>query len=92
MKTEYTELELIVLKRIRHSEYMDATTPEMMINWGVWSFSVTEGDQDYTPNQIKGAMSSCVKKGLIWCDDSDEDEICSLTEKGVKILIENNLF
>lgn len=87
-----TRLELRVLERIRKSEYMDVVSPEQMINWGVWSFSVTEGDKEFLPNQIKGAMSSLSKKGLISVDDSDGDEVVMMTEKGVQVTVENNLF
>ena len=92
----YTKLELQVLKNIRNSEYVDAEKPEELIGQPAWSFSITNshvGNNGYTPNQIKGGMSSCVKKRLIgWDNATNDDECCWLTEKGVQVLIENSLF
>jgi hypothetical protein len=93
-KENYTELELVVLRNIRLSEYIDFSDPRQLINQPAWSFSVTVGRENkgYTPVQVKGAMGSCVKKGLIGCqNDGTDDETCWLTEKGLAVLIEKNL-
>lgn len=90
----YTRLELTVLRNIRLSEYIDFQYPEQLINQPAWSFSVTDGRENngFTPNQIKGAMGSCVKKGLIGCqNDGTDDETCWLTKAGLRVLTENNL-
>lgn len=91
MKTEtnITELELKVLTNIMNSEYMDYNKPEDMINNSVWSFSVTN-----STNQLKGALGSCVKKGLVECDGTDitnDDSCCCLTAQGFQVLKDKNL-
>ena len=73
---EITELETQVLKNIIHSEYMDAEGLQM-INWHVWSFSVTNETK-----QLAGALGSLVKKGLVVCDTSEGDETCALAYEG----------
>ncbi|MCK9415577.1 hypothetical protein M0Q97_02830 [Candidatus Dojkabacteria bacterium] len=71
-----TDLERKVIKNILNSEYMDATG-EQLINWAVWSFSVTNETK-----QLAGALGSLVKKGLCSCDVSEGDETCALTCEG----------
>lgn len=89
-----TELELKVLSNIRNSEYLDVQKPEELINYPTWSFAVTKsysGKGDAM--SLRGAMGSCVKKGLIKCDNSGtDDETCAMTELGVKVLTDHNLF
>lgn len=71
-----TNLERQVIQNIINSEYMDESG-EQMINWGVWSFSVTNQTK-----QLAGALGSLVKKGLVICDDTEEDDTCALTKDG----------
>lgn len=71
-----TDLERKVIRNIINSEYMDVDG-ERMINWSVWSFSVTNETK-----QLAGALGSLVKKGFCVCGVSDHDEICSLTKEG----------
>lgn len=71
-----TVLERKVIENILNSEYMDASG-EQLINWAVWSFSVTNGTK-----QLAGALGSLVKKGFCFCDVSDGDETCALTREG----------
>ena len=71
-----TDLERQVVQNIIDSEYMDATG-EQMVNWAVWSFSVTNETK-----QLAGALGSLVKKGLCSCDISEGDETCALTTEG----------
>jgi len=71
-----TDLERKVIENILNSEYMDATG-EQLINWAVWSFSVTNKTK-----QLAGALGSLVKKGLCSCDVSEGDETCALTREG----------
>ena len=71
-----TDLERKVIENIINSEYMDATG-EQLINWAVWSFSVTNETK-----QLAGALGSLVKKGLCSCDVSEGDETCALTREG----------
>jgi len=71
-----TDLERQVIQNIIDSEYMDATG-EQMVNWAVWSFSVTNETK-----QLAGALGSLVKKGLCSCDISEGDETCALTNEG----------
>ena len=71
-----TELERRVVENIINSEYMGAAG-EDMINWAVWSFSVTNETK-----QLAGALGSLVKKGLCSCDISEGDETCALTAEG----------
>ena len=75
-KKNVTDLERQVIQNIIDSEYMDATG-EQMVNWAVWSFSVTNETK-----QLAGALGSLVKKGLCSCDVSEEDETCALTTEG----------
>jgi len=71
-----TVLERKVIENILNSEYMDASG-EQLINWAVWSFSVTNETK-----QLAGALGSLVKKGLCSCDVSEGDETCALTREG----------
>jgi len=71
-----TDLERKVIENILNSEYMDAIG-EQLINWSVWSFSVTNETK-----QLAGALGSLVKKGLCSCDISEGDETCALTREG----------
>jgi len=71
-----TDLERKVIENILNSEYMDATG-EQLINWAVWSFSVTNETK-----QLAGALGSLVKKGLCSCDVCEGDETCALTREG----------
>ena len=71
-----TDLEKQVIQNILDSEYMDATD-EQIINWAVWSFSVTNETK-----QLAGALGSFVKKGLVSCDECEGDETCALTIEG----------
>ena len=71
-----TDLERKVIENILNSEYMDVTG-EQMVNWAVWSFSVTNKNK-----QLAGALGSLVKKGLCSCDISEGYEICALTTEG----------
>ena len=68
-----------------NSEFMDAEG-EQMINWGVWSFTATNETK-----QLQGALGSLVKKGYAWCDNSEEEESCALTEKGYNYAKEQNI-
>ena len=89
METNITELELQILKNIMNSEYQNPSKPEDLIDSPVWSFSVTN-----STNQLKGALGSCVKKGLAECDDisiSKDDSSCWLTEKGLQVLKDKEL-
>lgn len=74
-----TELEKQVLSNIVNSEYMGATSIQM-IDWAIWSFSATNENK-----QLAGALGSLVKKGLCFSDDEDNDPICGLTEQGYYI-------
>lgn len=81
-----TTLEKNVIKNIINSEYMDAKD-EMMINWGVWSWSATNEDK-----QLAGALGSLVKKGYCFVENlNSEDSSCGLTEKGYIWAKSNNL-
>ena len=71
-----TDLERKVIENILNSVYMDATG-EQLINWAVWSFSVTNETK-----QLAGALGSLVKKGLCSCDVSEGYETCALTREG----------
>lgn len=80
-----TELEKQVIKNIIDSEYMGATG-EQIINWHVWSFSVSNETK-----QLAGALGSLVKKGLCVCDNSEEGESCALTTDGYNYAKNNEL-
>ena len=71
-----TDLERQVIQNILDSEYMGATG-DQIIDWAVWSFSVTNETK-----QLAGALGSLVKKGLVSCDVSEGDETCALTTDG----------
>jgi len=71
-----TDLERKVIENILNSEYMDVTGKQM-VNWAVWSFSVTNENK-----QLAGALGSLVKKGLCSCDVSEGYETCALTTEG----------
>ena len=71
-----TDLERKVIENILNSEYMDATG-EQLINWAVWSFSVTNETK-----QLAGALGSLVKKGLCSCVVYKGVETCALTREG----------
>jgi hypothetical protein len=86
METNVTPLEKQVIENILKSEYMDYQNPENVINYGVWSFSVTNSRKD-----LAGAIGSLVKKELVFSDDSDTDEICGLTKKGYEYAKSQNL-
>ena len=85
MEIIITDLEKIVIKNIINSEYMDAVD-ELIINWSVWSFSVTNQTKE-----LAGALGSLVKKGYCFADKYDNDHICGLTEKGYLFAKNNNL-
>ncbi len=90
-ETKLTPLEIEVLQNIANSEYMDVDSFDDMIKFPVWSFSVVSlmGYPLSSTNKLKGALGSCVKKGLVECQQTkSEDEECWLTEKGVEILKE----
>lgn len=80
-----TDLERQVIQNIIDSEYMDASG-EQMINWAVWSFSVT-----HETKKLAGALGSLVKKGLCVCDVSEGDETCALTADGYAWAKNNSL-
>ena len=80
-----TDLERQVIQNILDSEYMDAQG-EQMIDWHVWSFSVTNETK-----QLSGALGSLVKKGLVSCNESEGDETCALTIDGFAWANNNNL-
>jgi hypothetical protein len=80
-----TELERQVIQNIINSEYMDADG-EMIISWGVWSFSATHSRKD-----LAGALGSLEQKGLVGFDHTDEMPVCYLTESGYLWAKENNL-
>ena len=71
-----TDLERQVIQNILDSEYMGATG-DQIIDWAVWSFSVTNETK-----QLAGALGSLVRKGLVSCDVSEGDETCALTTDG----------
>src|SRR5690606_11814412 len=80
-----TDLERQVIQNIIDSEYMHVAG-EQMINWAVWSFSVTNETK-----KLAGALGSLVKKGLCVCDVSEGDETCALTADGYAWAKNNNL-
>lgn len=95
MKTiaNYTELELQVLRNCRTSEYVDASEPRELLDQPTWSWDVTKAyKKDGTALSLRGAMGSCVKKGLISCNGEGNEQSCVLTELGLTVLLENNLF
>jgi hypothetical protein len=76
-----------VLNNILNSEYMDVSgDDERIINWPVWSFSVTNEEK-----KLAGALGSLVKKGLVFCGKEDGDEICGLTREGYNYINLNSL-
>lgn len=79
MKNSLTALEIEVIKNIINSEYMDAEG-EMLINWAVWSFSVTNSTKE-----LAGALGSLVKKGICFAQMQDSDHTCGLTNLGYEI-------
>ena len=86
METEkITNLEKEVIQNIINSEYMDAQG-EQMINWAVWSFSVTNQTK-----QLAGALGSLVKKGLCGVDNTEKDPACWLTQKGYNLAKNNGI-
>ncbi len=81
-KISLTELEKQVLINIAESEYIDVTTIEQLLNYPTWSFVATDQKKELT-----GALSSCVKKGLVGCDNTVKgDETVWLTQLGVDML------
>lgn len=85
-----TDLEKQIIQNIINSEYMDAEG-EQMINWSVWSFSVTNEQKD-----LAGALGSLSKKGLVACEGSwegtgSDDHTCCLTEQGFNWAKNNGL-
>jgi hypothetical protein len=80
-----TNLEMQIIQNIINSEYMDAKG-EQMIDWAVWSFSVT-----HETKRLAGALGSLVKKGLVACSISEGDETCALTVDGYAWAKNNNL-
>lgn len=79
MKTELTELEKQVLINIAESEYIDVQSIEKLLNYPTWSFVATNQQK-----QLTGALSSCVQKGLVGCDNTVKgDETVWLTQLGV---------
>lgn len=74
-----TKLERQVIANIIDSEYMYAQDTRM-IDWPVWSFSVTNETK-----KLAGALGSLVKKGYVVCDDTEEDETCALTTAGYNL-------
>jgi hypothetical protein len=80
-----TELEKQVLKNIINSEYMDVTGKDM-INWAVWTFSVTNEDK-----QLAGALGSLVKKGLCSVEEEESETVCYLTKEGFECIVKYRL-
>lgn len=80
-----TKLEKEIINNIINSEYMDAIDKQI-INWGVWSFSVTNEQK-----KLAGALGSLVKKGLCFSEKHDKEPICGLTEKGYNWAKNNNI-
>lgn len=80
-----TDLEKQVIINIINSEYMNAEG-ELMINWGIWSFSVTNETKI-----LAGALGSLVKKGLYFSQDCEGDPTCGLTKDGYHWAKNNNL-
>lgn len=83
---DLTKLEKQVLENILSSEFMDAQG-EQVINWGVWSFSVTNETKE-----LAGALGSTTKKGLTGVEqEPGEDSVCYLTRKGYEVAKELKL-
>lgn len=80
---EITEFEGRVIDAIIDSEYGED------FNDAVWTFSVRVKEK--TGNQIKGALGSLVKKGLVSCWDYEPGEpVAQLTEVGIALYKERN--
>jgi hypothetical protein len=83
METTITELEQKVMINIAESEYIDVQSLDELVDYPTWSFVATDSS-----NQLKGALGSLVKKGLVVCasDGNKDDETCHLTASGVDAL------
>ena len=84
--SEYlTVMEHAVIYNILNNEYANAGTE----NDPCWSFCATEPIYNFAPKQLRGALSSLIKKGLVRFQDEGEDSMVWLTELGIKT-IQNN--
>lgn len=81
MKTELTHLEKQAMINIAESEYANVSTIDELVDYPVWSFSVTNNSKS-----IAGAIGSLVKKQLAQCQTEDGDETVCLTKLGVELL------
>lgn len=79
-----TELEQQVIKNIAHSEYNEVNgdnpiTSDETITWYYPEY-LAKGMKE---EQVKGVVSSLVKKGFVVVDEDDEDNRIYLTDEGV---------
>lgn len=80
-----TKLELDCIHAMYKSEYYSgAGMPD------IWSFSVADNAEITKPNQVCGVISSLVKKSIVKCEKSDDDDVVSIINEEIhQLAIEN---
>jgi len=90
--TTLTANEIEVLNGIAYHEMAPSNgeKPETIADTGTYCW-VEDFSASLTPSQVKGVLSSLVKKGLIHVDDyDDEDTVVNFTDTGFKVWQEND--
>jgi len=90
-KMDMTEYEKSILNLIGTDEMNqnNGSLPRTVEESATWVFTdQLADDSGLTVNQVKGVLSSLVKKGLINIDDYDADEesLVNITKKGIDML------
>lgn len=97
-KLKLTDLEKEVMLIVLTSDYqcfdkslseIDFLQIDKLIGSAVWY--IDQNDTKYPMTQIRGAISSCVKKGFIHVVQDGNDSTICLYVKGLKALAENNI-
>jgi len=73
-----TPMEKTVMLNIADNEYNNAGT----VDDPAWAFVATESACGFTTSQLRGALSSCIKKGTVEYQEAGDDSMVWLTKKG----------
>lgn len=74
-----TDLEKQVLKAVIFSDYNDHEAP---VDYPVWYIEASDYGIEMKPQQLSGAISSCVKKGYVGINKDGNESTIWITQLG----------
>jgi len=80
---QMTPMEKTVMLNIADNEFDNTGTADDP----AWAFVATESACGFTTSQLRGALSSCIKKGLVEYQEAGDESMVWLTEKGESEII-----